>query len=119
MQWKQIVAALAVIGLALAVLVIMGGPAQAQLAPAPRAAPPAAPAQAGNQPAQPAPAVPFNLTINGDFETGNLSPWTTNVNGGSGAIVATPVHAGNFAARVTTAAIAAASSGIGGGGNCA
>src|SRR6476659_6189847 len=68
-----------------------------------------------------APSVPnVNMVVNGNFETGSISPWTTAVNGGTGGINSNPpfVHAGSFSGRITTA-VNTGSSGLGGGGNCA
>src|SRR5438105_4270488 len=61
-----------------------------------------------------------NMVVNGDFETGSISPFTTVVNTGSGAINSTAsfVHAGSFSARITTNSTANSSSGVGGGGGC-
>src|SRR5206468_2307073 len=59
-----------------------------------------------------------NMVVNGDFETGAISPWNTSTSSGSAAITTTPVHAGTYSGRITTAATANSSSGIGGGGSC-
>src|SRR5438552_7087673 len=51
------------------------------------------------------PSAPYaNMVVNGDFETGSLSPLTTATNGGRGARKSTPafVHAGLYSGRVIT-----------------
>ncbi|MGI8588261.1 MAG: carboxypeptidase regulatory-like domain-containing protein, partial [Chloroflexia bacterium] len=45
-----------------------------------------------------------NLVVNGGFETGNISPWTTLLGGGSAAIATSPVHSGSDSGKVTTGA---------------
>ncbi len=61
---------------------------------------------------------PTPLTVvNGSFETGNISPFNTIINSGTGTIVNSPVHAGSNSARVTTTQTAV--SGVAGGGSCA
>src|SRR5262245_22968725 len=64
---------------------------------------------------------PTNLLLNGDFETGDISPWTTFYpahGGGRGYITTSPVRTGNFALRVVTNPNAGTASGIAGGGAC-
>ncbi len=60
-----------------------------------------------------------NQVVNGDFETGNTSPFTTSVQSGSAAITSNPsfVHTGSFAAQVTIGPNNNFS-GVAGGGNC-
>ncbi|HEX6607043.1 MAG TPA: hypothetical protein VF276_09035, partial [Chloroflexia bacterium] len=62
-----------------------------------------------------------NLVVNGDFETGHLSPWTVPYpasDPGAGVIVTSPVHTGTHALQVITNAQAGVASGVAGGGNC-
>jgi hypothetical protein len=62
-----------------------------------------------------------NLVVNGDFETGHLSPWTVPYPAGApgaGVIVTSPVHTGTHALQVITNAQAGVGSGVAGGGNC-
>ena len=64
---------------------------------------------------------PTNLLINGDFETGDISPWTTFYpahGGGRAYITASPTHSGTFAARLVTNGNAGTASGVAGGGHC-
>jgi hypothetical protein len=66
------------------------------------------------------PAVAANLVVNGNFESGNISPWTTSIGGGSATINSNLsfVHAGTLSGQVTSGTTAGSSSGIGGGGSC-
>src|SRR5437870_2145780 len=98
---RGVIAALALLGLvALTAIGLTAGAASASLAAWQVANPPG-----GGKAAAPQ----SNMVVNGDFETGNISPWTTALGSGSAAIVTTPVHAGTFAARVTTGATAGTS----------
>ena len=67
------------------------------------------------------PAQDANLVVNGDFETGQLSPWTVpypQTDPGAGVIVTSPVYTGSHALQVITNAQAGMPSGVAGGGNC-
>src|SRR5204863_4817418 len=66
------------------------------------------------------PTAPSNVVVNGDFETGSISPFTTIINTGSGVINSDPafVHNGAYSAKVTSNTTANSSSGVGGGGSC-
>ena len=66
----------------------------------------------------PTPVSTGNLVVNAGFETGSISPWTTNLGGGSAVVGASPVHSGSYAAAVTSGASAGGSGGPAGGGNC-
>ncbi len=59
-----------------------------------------------------------NLVVNGGFESGSISPWTTNLGGGSAAVTTSAVHTGSYSANLTSGATAGSSSGVGGGGSC-
>ena len=61
-------------------------------------------------------APPPPTLVNADFETNNISPYTTVINSGSGSTVSSPVHSGTYAAKVTTTKNSV--SGVGGGGGC-
>lgn len=54
--------------------------------------------------------------INGNFETGSTTPFTTIINSGSGAISNTTVHGGTYSNKVSTSQSSV--SGVAGGGNC-
>jgi hypothetical protein len=45
-----------------------------------------------------------NMVVNGDFETGTISPWTTATNGGSATINSNVsfVRTGSFSGKITT-----------------
>ncbi|MGA7729845.1 MAG: hypothetical protein WCD37_01090 [Chloroflexia bacterium] len=59
-----------------------------------------------------------SLLSNGDFETGTLATWTSQINGGSAFIATRPRRAGTYSARITSVAKAGANSGVAGGGTC-
>ena len=54
--------------------------------------------------------------VNGNFETGNISPYTTIINSGSGVINSSIVHAGSYSVGISTTKTSV--SGVAGGGNC-
>lgn len=59
---------------------------------------------------------PF-IVVNGSFETGIISPYTTIINSGTGVINNTTVHGGSYSGRVSTSKTSL--SGVSGGGGCA
>jgi len=56
------------------------------------------------------------ILVNGNLETGNISPYSTTVNSGTGVINSTTVHTGTYSAKLTTTKNSP--SGVGGGGGC-
>jgi hypothetical protein len=56
------------------------------------------------------------VLVNNNFETGNISPYSTTVNSGTGVINNTTVHTGTYSAKLTTTKNSP--SGVGGGGGC-
>jgi len=54
--------------------------------------------------------------VNNNLETGNISPYSTVINSGTGVINSTPIHMGTYSAKLTTTKNSL--SGVGGGGGC-